>query len=48
MSIYLITAYGVFCSLPLALAIAINIQQRNVEQAMLHLRQEKKSTSPLK
>jgi hypothetical protein len=48
MSIYLIMAYGVFCTLPLVLAIVIKIRQRKVEQAMLHLRREKKSFPSLK
>jgi hypothetical protein len=42
MAIYLITAYGIFCTLPLALAIVIEIQRRNVERTILRLSRESK------
>ncbi len=42
MSIYLVTAYGIFCIIPLALAIVIKIRRRNVERAILRLSRENK------
>jgi hypothetical protein len=42
MAIYLITAYGIFCTLPLALTIVIKIRRRNVERAIRRLTQENK------
>ena len=32
MPVYLIAAYGVFCALPLALAISITVRRRRIER----------------